>query len=401
MSEIKANLYKEFSNTCGTDDESGVGIVDYLLQTLEETKFDMKKSKKIFFDTLMEQGIEEEAIKNTIEPFLQTTYDTKIMPNKVKLFPNYKFEEEIKPKLSLKAMHVSKPTTTTTTTTTTPTTTTTAKEKEKEKEVEVITVPTVKPVGRAKKAPKITYKTGVNLYKQDRTKDVKISLEKEYNEIQKLLPEDKRKPYISNNNELVKLLTAEWKGLPEDKRQEYEKKAIDMNLSNGLELKGKAKDINKPKGPLSSFMMFSQIRREEIKAKYKEEEITAKGYMTGKTLGEEWKNLSKEDQEKYKKLADEFNEKEGRVKTERAPTTKKGKADDKMGVKANGYHMFEKDFITTWTVLPDKKENNEAYKAAKSAAWAAIKEAAGEEYNKYQELATEENIKRGVPVKDS
>merc|ERR1711916_376216 len=88
----------------------------------------------------------------------------------------------------------------------------------------------------------------------------------------------------------------------------------------GVKKERKAKDPNAPKRPLSSYMLFCQEKREEVKSKNKD----AKATEISKILGEMWSKVS----DSEKKNQDMQEKAKARYEKEKEAYEKKHKDDD-------------------------------------------------------------------------
>jgi len=95
-----------------------------------------------------------------------------------------------------------------------------------------------------------------------------------------------------------------------DVRPRHENKSLHEGRQKGSEPKParKKKDPNAPKGPGNVFFLYSRLERDKIKDEYPGEN---QGDLT-RILGQKWKNLAKEDKQKYydiyKKEQEEYEE---------------------------------------------------------------------------------------------
>eukprot|EP00943_MAST-04B_sp_MAST-4B-sp1_P006441 g6441.t1 len=68
--------------------------------------------------------------------------------------------------------------------------------------------------------------------------------------------------------------------------------------------KGKKKDKDAPKRPLSAFLLFSKDRRKEVRTQTKTNNPNAGVTDVAKALGEEWRNASEQEKDKFVKHAE-------------------------------------------------------------------------------------------------
>lgn len=129
--------------------------------------------------------------------------------------------------------------------------------------------------------------------------DLKITdVGKKLGEMWKALDDDKKKKYIEMaNKDKDRYKGSMEKYQPPESSSESDS---DDSRKKKRKKKKKSKDPNKPKRSMSSFMFFANENRSSVRKEHPDLKITE----VGKKLADMWKELSKEEKQKYLDMAD-------------------------------------------------------------------------------------------------
>jgi len=169
--------------------------------------------------------------------------------------------------------------------------------------------------------------------------------------------------------------------------EEHNEKAVAYNESHGFETKGRSPKKDGPKGPLNNYVVFFTEKRPEI-AKANPD-LKAKEIM--KKVSEVWETMTDEEKKIYEEKAHEINEKEGRVSKGKKKTDAK---DDGPPKKTDCYKMWQPVWKEAFKA-DNPEASSDLIRQKMKEAWQAVKKDKVEK-KKYDKMAQEENIKRGL-----
>lgn len=174
----------------------------------------------------------------------------------------------------------------------------------------------------------------------------------------------------------------------QDKAKEHNEESIAFNDEHGFETKRRSPVKSDTKGKINGYTMYFMTKRPEVA----EANPDMKATEIMKHVGEMWNEETDEEKENWKQKAEKKNEDEGRVNKSKA----KSSTEDKLKVKTDHYKMWMPIWKQNY-----KQEHPDAstdkIREEMKIAWKEIKKDKAQ-LKIYQDMAEQENVKRGFSI---
>lgn len=343
-------------------------VSDELFKLVKANRFDEKKIRSEFQKFLEKVGAEGETLAEMTNCGIQLMND-QISPNRSVFWPDDFPAEKKVTKLKLGGLKL------------------------KTNTAEAEAPPVKKKGGKPKKEKKPKRHRGCDLFLIDNTDIVKKELQTDWEE------KYPNVPYQSNPTAVSREIGRRWReDLTQEERDKFNEKANETNLANGVEPRVSKHVEEKDKKPLIAYQMFHKEVYNEMVDRYRQEkglepDTKVKPTDVMSLIVDRWNNDVKPNEEKvaeYEVKAKEYNEKHGRKPKPKAKKKKESTS------KTNAYQMFGEWFRNDY--------DGEYFEGAKkmSEMWKEIKaDPDKKEFQKWQQKADEENLRRGFQVKSS